>query len=802
MSRYLESEWNGGPLVDAATEPVPSTLRPGPAAHSGWRAPQANKVSYWQIAGSRRLPMLGFLLLGALVGMLYAILKTPEYKAVTTVELVGFNQTFLGMSQVDPQAGTDSTTASASNIQTQTRILTIASVLNRVVERMKLAATPVTAPPPTVFGKLRSHIPYLPNDPLVQGRKALSQASRSVTARGVGASRLIEISCESTSPEVSAQFVNTLAEEHISQTMASRSNATQRTSQWMDSQLDRSKSRAQDADEKLRAFVQNSGVDFFPEQSTLADSKLRSLQADVASVQADRIAKQSRWELARTAPVDSLPDIISDPTLSALKVRLGDLRREIAQDLVTLTPNNPKVQQIQVQITATEKTLDSEKQGMLKRLQNDYDESERREKLLTGAYNEQTRTVSSQSDKASQYATLKRAVEMSQQLYGSLLQQSSQAALVALAPNSNIRVVDPAIPAMEPSSPVPMLDIPLAALAGAAIGCGVLYLLEVRRRKRLAMLFDAPGYAQTILGVPELGVIPSAEPGPGKRKPGGWVLGRVWPRRTEPLASGTAGADGDSPAPAVASWRGDKSSMLAESFRQTLVSVLRTRPADHSPLYVITSAGPSEGKTTMSANLSVAMAETGLRVLLVDADLRTAHLRTVFGKKDHKGLSDLLLDANPISNLFLDDYIQPTGVQNLEVIASGLARVETPALLFFSPRVQDLVARLQARFDCVILDTAPALPFPDARLWGRFSDGVVLVVRSGVTTHEGAFAACQRFLDDDIPVLGSILNGWAPRKGARQEHYFYRNGSTVRSKSNIGAPGSKFAGPWSPFTNR
>jgi len=252
----------------------------------------------------------------------------------------------------------------------------------------------------------------------------------------------------------------------------------------------------------------------------------------------------------------------------------------------------------------------------------------------------------------------------------------------------------------------------------------------------------------------------------------------------------------------MASWRKDKSSMLAESFRQTLVSILRTRPADHSPLYVITSAGPSEGKTTTSANLSVAMAETGLRVLLVDADLRTAHLRTVLGQKDHKGLSDLLLNSNPISNLFLDDYIQPAGVQNLQVIASGLAGVETPALLFFSPRVQDLVARLQARFDCIIVDAAPALPFPDARLLGRFSDGVVLVVRSGITTREGASAACQRFLDDGIPVLGSVLNDWAPRNGAHQDHYFYRYGSTIRSKSNIEAPSGKLAGPWPPFGNR
>jgi capsular exopolysaccharide synthesis family protein len=777
MSHYLEPEWNGGKPLGGVPEPPAGLLPPGPVGQHVWTGAQAAKISYWQIVQGHKLVMLGFLLLGSLAGMVYVVLKTPIYRAITTVELVGFNQSFMGMNQVDPQAGTDGTTSSASNIQTQTRILTSGSMVSRVVERMNLEMTPVTSTPVTFFTTIRNRIPYLQNEPLVQSREALSQAAGSVKARGVGISRLIEISCESTSPEVAANFVNTLAEEHISQTLASRSNVTQRTSQWMDSQLEEAKSRLQEAGEELRTFVQKSGVDFFPEQSTLADSKLRTLQTDLASVQADRIAKQSRWELARNAPADSLPDIISDPTLSALKQRLADLRREMAQDLVTLTPNNPKVVEIQVQINETEKTLDGEKQGLLKRLQNDYEESQRREKLLSGAYSQQTRTVSSQSDKASQYATLKRAVDMAQQLYSALLQQSTQAALIALAPNSNIRVVDPALPASTPTSPDPLADIPLSAIAGGVLGYALLYLLEVNRRRKFTLLFDTPGYTQTVLGVPELGVIPSAEPGGPKGRLGGWVPARVWPRRADVTTLSVTDGNGDSSTSAVAAWRGDKSSILAESFRQTLVSILRSRPRDHNPLYVITSAGPSEGKTTMSVNLGVAMAEAGLRVLIIDADLRRSHVHVHFGAKDHKGLSDLLLSSDPIDTLVMDDYVQPTGIEKLYVITSGLAEVETPALLFFSRRVQQLVPQWQAHFDCVILDTAPALPFPDARLWGKFSDGVVLVIRAGITTREGASSTCQLFLDDGIPVLGSILNDWTARDGGGRGHYYYGYGS-------------------------
>jgi Mrp family chromosome partitioning ATPase len=103
--------------------------------------------------------------------------------------------------------------------------------------------------------------------------------------------------------------------------------------------------------------------------------------------------------------------------------------------------------------------------------------------------------------------------------------------------------------------------------------------------------------------------------------------------------------------------------------------------------------------------------------------------------------------------------------------------METPALLFFSPRVKELLGLLRRQFDTILIDTAPALQFPDARLWGKHSDGVVLIVRSGITTREGASSACQRFLDDGIPVLGSILNDWAPRIGGEQGQYFYRYSS-------------------------
>ncbi len=628
--------------------------------------------------------------------------------------------------------------------------------------------TPISSTPTTFFTKLRARIPFGQKEPLEQMKEAVSTAASTASARGVGATRLIEIRCQSPSPEVAANFLNTLAAEHISQSLAMRSSTTQRTSQWMDSQLEEAKARLQAAGEKLRDFVRQSGMDFFPEQSTLADSKMKVLQADLAGIQADRIAKQARWEMAKNTPIDSLPDVLLDPNLQSLKSGIVVLRKEMAQLTATLTPEHYKVQKIQAQITELEQTLDKEKTGLLKRLENDYQEALRREKLLSGAYNAQTHAVGAQADKASQWAMLKRDAEMAQQVYNNLLQQSNQAALIALVPASNIRVVDAAVVDNIPSTPVPVRDIPIGAFLAGGLGYGLLWLRETARRKRLTQIFESPGHTRTILGVPELGVIPSA------------AVDRPKKLRAPKRGSGTQSmgilAGNGQPALEFATWQ-DKSSILAESFRQTLTSILRTKPKDRCPVYVITSGGPGEGKTTLSANLAIAMATIGQRVLLIDADVRRARLHSVFGLDNCPGLSDLLTSADSLEGADLNGYLCPTKVDNLRVMTHGLAEVDTPATLFFSPRVKELVTSLREQFDFILLDTAPVLLFPDARLWGKHSDGVVLVVRAGATTREGALAACQRFAEDGVAVLGTILNDWTPKEGSAGQYYYHSYGA-------------------------
>jgi capsular exopolysaccharide synthesis family protein len=724
-------------------------------------------VHYPQILWKGKFWILALMLVGAAGGFAWVVFQAPVYSATTLIEVVGINESFLGMNQLDPQAGAGNYSATASNIQTQTRILTSGALRQRVAERVGVEMTPISATPAGIFSKLRNRLGILEQEPVELMRTAIKGASKSTRAKGVGASRLLEVSCESISPEVAANFANTLATEYVSQNAQARSTAGLRTTQWMEGQLEETKNRVEQAEARLLEFIRKSGNTFVLDQTTLEDSKLRQLQTELSSSQADRITKESRWDLAKSSPVDSLPEILDDGRMRDLKNRITELRRERAQLTTTLTPEHYKVQRIDAQIREIEQTLQGEKANLVKRIQNEYESALRREKLLYQAYRSQSGMLANQVGKASDYTMFKREAELARQVYNNLLQQLNQANVIVALPTSNLRVIEPAAPAIEPVRPVPERDIPVATFLGGLLGAGILILRDRRRQKNAAQSFASPGHSSALLRVPELGVIPSFEEAGASR----WQKVRSKAPKFLPFA--TNGAANGTSQREMATWR-QKPSMLAESFRYTITSLFGGKGMAAKAVLVVTSPGPREGKTTLASNLAIATVETGRRVLLVDADLRLPRLHEIFGVDLSPGVKEVLSSDMPVDEIDLEEAIRETEVPGLSILPAGETGDSAAAVsLLFSTRLAALIGRLRDAYDVVIIDTAPSLYFPDARLLGRLSDGVILVVRAGVTNRDSAMTAAQRFQNDHVPVLGTILNDWDASEGGPGGYYHY-----------------------------
>jgi succinoglycan biosynthesis transport protein ExoP len=727
--------------------PVPYELPVG-----GAPVETAQKVNYLALAWRRKFWLLAAALVGAAGGFCWVILEIPVYRSSTTVEIVGFNERFMGMGQSDPQAGTGTYNVNGTSILTQEQVLSSPALRRTVVDRVTLEQTPIPPPGGDFFMRIRNRFGLVPREPVDFVRLAIRTAAATTSAKAVAMSRIIEISCQSPSAEVAAAFANALAQEYITQTGRFRASAAARTTQWLEGQIEEARARMDQADEKLRDFVKQEGIAFVLDQNTLADSRLRTLQSDLSAVQTERITKQSRYELAKSTPIDALPEILDDGTLRGLRDQLTRLRNERAQLTATLMPGHIKVQRVDAQIAELIKTTEVEKANLVRRIQNEYEAALRREKLLSGSYAAQARSLAGQAEKGARYNQLKREVEMARQGHDLLLQQYNQTALAAAVPASNVRVVDPAGPASIPFKPDPAKDISIAGGFATAFAAALIVLFEQLRARKLGRMYSSPGLTVSTLNLPELGVIPAFETRPARRYR---LNGRRSPRQTNgiPVQSGQLGTD-------LAAWA--TPSYVTESFRQALTSLL-ARPIDRkNSMIVVTSAGPSEGKTTLISNLAAATAETGRRVLVIDGDLRRPRLHKVFNMEIGAGFSDLLQSEVPISQINLADFIRPTGVTGVSLLSCGTAKTLSVGAMLFSLRLPQLFTRLREEFDFVLVDTSPGLQFSDARLFSRLCDGAILVVRSRVAFRENVMAIVQRFAQDGIPILGTILNDWDP----------------------------------------
>ena len=188
-------------------------------------------------------------------------------------------------------------------------------------------------------------------------------------------------------------------------------------------------------------------------------------------------------------------------------------------------------------------------------------------------------------------------------------------------------------------------------------------------------------------------------------------------------------------------------------------------------MIVVSSASPKEGKTTLTTNLAVALAEIHKKVLLIDADLRRPSIHRFFNLKKDTGMVDLLRRSEPIVGPF-NGHVRPSGVTNLSIMTSGHSVDGDPTLLH-SNRLAELIELARREYDVVLIDTPPMLNMADARIIARQSDGVVLVVRANVTSRDSIKDTHRFLVDDGSRVIGAVLNDWNPKKSSRYSYYRY-----------------------------
>jgi polysaccharide biosynthesis transport protein len=717
-------------------------------------------LDYGHILWLNKFRILRFCLLGLLLALSYSFFQTPVYRARTSIAIQDLNENFLNLKE-DPTA-INPTGPAESYFQTQVQILQSETLLQRVMDKPTIARALEEEKARSRIMTWRDDLGFADPASSHDLRPTVEKVASRLTVRSFGETRLVQVYFESSDPKLAADFANTLVNEFIEQTHQMRWESTQRTADWLSAHLSEMKTSLENGEAQLQSYARDTGL-LFSEKGNVAEDRLRQLQQEYSKAQVDRAEKQAKYETALT----SLPEVLDDPAIRELGLKLAELSETKAQLTSELTPEHYKVRQVQAQIDELTSTLERQRKNMIRREANDYLSARRHEELLAGAYERQARTVSQQAQKTIHYDTLKHEVDSSRQLYDALVQRVKQAGLAAAMRGSNILVVDEAKAPVLPYRPNFLLNSAIGLLTGMFCGVGFSIL-----RERFSRCIVAPGVAPTYLKLPELGAIPMVAI-PASR------FSRLLSSEDNSLSmvprpTQEARIDTKIVKMNLGEREVDRADllMLAEAFRATLTSILLPEFEGSSPgVIVITSPEPGAGKTTLACNLGIAMAQIGRRVLLVDADLARPNLHHSFKLSNDWGLCDLLRSNDPIDEQVVAQIVRRTDVEGLDLLSVG-TQGGNPSRLLYSLRVAELLQRVRQDYNLVLIDTPPMMLVADARVLGRVADGVVLIIRAEQTTLEHAQLAVQRFAEDGTRVLGTVLNSWNPKTGARTDYAY------------------------------
>lgn len=556
---------------------------------------------------------------------------------------------------------------------------------------------------------------------------------------------IVEISYESTDRELARDVPNAAARLFIARRQTVKSAEARGTVAFLREQLDTLGAQLRGFESGMQRFREGEGVVSLEAQGEAQVERLADFQATRDLADAERRAlAQLMDEIASRPPAPNepspyrrligFPSILQNQATGELLRSLNEVENQRAQLLTRRTPEDPDVQVLSARIVEMEHQLQMLVQTYLSGLNNRIESIDR----VLNQFQQELRRIPAQEI---QLARMMRQAKLTEEIYTTLQTRMKEAEMLAAVQDPSVRIIDPAITPHRPIRPNKPLSFVLAIVLGIALGATVAFL-----RENLDTTIHTREELQTESGnVPVLGMIPRI------RDASAATNGRYrmrWPIRPTPVAT-TAEALRSR----LVAGRNPRGS-ASEAYRTLRTNLTFAQIEKPPKTLVFTSPAPGDGKSTSSSNLAITLAQQGMRCILIDADMRRGTMHTAFDTSNKPGLSDYLLGG-----LSLEEVIRPITLAdaNFDFIPTGTLP-PNPAELLASARMQALLEHLDGEYDAVIFDAPPLNVVTDAAIIGARTDGVILVVRAGVTDRAAVRFAFEQLKAVHARVLGCVLN--------------------------------------------
>ena len=568
---------------------------------------------------------------------------------------------------------------------------------------------------------------------------------------------IIKVSFRSPDKELTATVVNTLMNTYTENNFKSRFDSTMQASDWLSKQLVDLQMKVETSQEKLVRYQKEHEILGIDDKQNITTEKLDELNKELTSAESERMNKESVYRLVQAGDSDAIATAASTidvaglggqsaSLLETLRAKQADLRIQAAQLGTQFGPAYPKVAQLNNQLKELDAEILSESRKVAAKIREQYMAALQRENMLHDALEKQKQEANKLNESSIQYSILKRDLDSNRQLYEGLMEKMKEAGVSAGLKSNNFRIVDVARVPTSPAEPNIPRNLAFGLMLGLTSGVGLAFLLE-----GLDNTVRTTEQAQMISGLAPLGMIP--------------------------LGSRTAREGANSKRLVIASSKEAvelitqvrPQSQMAEAYRALRTSLLLSNLGAPPKMIMITSALPQEGKTTTSINCAVVLAQKGVRVLLIDADLRRPSIHKILGMGPRSGLSNVLTGSAILEEAITCSSVLP----NLSVLAAGTPP-PNPAELLASANMRDMLEELRGQYDHIVVDTPPALSVTDAVVLSPRADAIVLVIRSAHTTKQALRRSRDILTQVNAKLSGVLLNAVDLSSPDYQYYYEYQ----------------------------
>ncbi len=671
----------------------------------------------------------------ALLSFLVVTQITPRYTGTAAVAVETRKTEVVKFEQVVEQGSPDQATQA-----TQAEILRSPDLLNRVVSSLRLDNDREFLPASLVDGDkpwwsfarvftrgsptASKEVPPPSSEAESKLRKALAaeNLSRQVTVTPVRNSYVLNISVTSPNAEKAARLANALTDAYIADQIESKYEATRRANSWLEKRVEELRISSVEADKAAETYRISNGLvgGDGGEGSTVAGQQLTEINSQVVSARASRAEKQAQLAqinrlLANGGKgLESSSAILQSSLISSLRQQETEVLRKLSELRSVYGENHPKIINANAEMRDLREKIRLEIQKIAASTANDLAVADAREKALDAGLASATGRSGATKIAQVRYRELQTEAQSAKELYENFLNRYKETTEQLGIQSPDARIIAPAQVPSLPSYPNKPLTIIVGALVGLVAGLIVAIVLEgfdpyVRTVEE----------AETILRKPILTMIP---------------LAKV--------------SDGELPEETIATHR---SGQTAESL-VTLKAAIETQLADMPrKVVMITSSIAGEGKTFLAVSHARSLALSGQRVLLIDLDLRRPRVAAACGIEAGPGLAEIFLEDKTVDDLVLTDPIS-----GMDILLGG-ARQRSPETLLHDERFGPLIHSLRARYDTIMIDTAPIAPISDSQLIGKHVDMIFLAVawaKAPVAVVKRAVEVLSRI---DVPLVGGIL---------------------------------------------